>query len=67
MNKFLLSTELTNTQYNCCYQHEGLIKVTTDPFYREMENKLRDRFQTKIKISGNAKGGKIELSYHNSE
>ena len=32
------------------------MRVTTDPFYREMENKLRDRFQTKIKISGNAKG-----------
>lgn len=42
-------------------------KVTTDPFYREMENKLRERFQTKIKISGSAKGGKIELSYHNAE
>lgn len=46
---------------------EKKIKSTEDPFYREMENKLRDRFQTKIKISGNAKGGKIELSYHNSE
>lgn len=46
---------------------EKKVRVTTDPFYREMENKLRDRFQTKIKISGNAKGGKIELSYHNSE
>ena len=46
---------------------EKKMKVTTDPFYREMENKLRDRFQTKIKISGNAKGGKIELSYLNSE
>lgn len=46
---------------------EKKVRTTTNPFYREMENKLRDRFQTKIKISGNAKGGKIELSYHNSE
>ncbi|MBR2223881.1 MAG: ParB/RepB/Spo0J family partition protein [Christensenellaceae bacterium] len=46
---------------------EKSVKETADPFYREMENKLRDRFQTKIKITGNAKGGKIELSYHNTE
>lgn len=46
---------------------EKKVAVTTNPFFREMENKLRDRFQTKIKISGGAKGGKIELSYHNSE
>jgi ParB family chromosome partitioning protein len=32
-------------------------------FYREMENKLRDRFQTRIKISGTENGGKIEFSY----
>lgn len=43
------------------------IRQTTNSFYKEMENKLRDRFQTKIKISGDEKGGKIELSYHNSE
>lgn len=46
---------------------EKSVKETADPFYREMENKLRDRFQTKIKITGNSKGGKIELSYHNTE
>lgn len=46
---------------------ERKVKVTADPFYREMENKLRDRFQTKIKINGDSKGGKIELSYHNAE
>lgn len=43
------------------------IRGTENPFYKEMENKLRDRFQTKIRISGNEKGGKIEFSYHNSE
>lgn len=42
-------------------------RKTENPFYKEMENKLRDRFQTKIKISGNDKGGKIEFSYHSSE
>lgn len=36
-------------------------------FYREMENKLRDRYQTKIKISGSENGGKIELSYGSSD
>lgn len=42
-------------------------KPDIDPFYRYMENKLRDRFQTKIKISGDDHGGKIEMSYHNKE
>lgn len=36
-------------------------------FCREMENKLRDRFQTKIKISGTENGGKIEFSYGSAE
>lgn len=37
-------------------------------FYKEMEGLLRQRFQTKIKITGDeTKGGKIELSYHNKE
>ena len=31
MNKFLLSIESSNTQYNCCYQQEGLIRITNDP------------------------------------
>lgn len=48
-------------------KEEKRVKATENPFYREMENKLRDRFQTKIKISGSEKGGKIEFSYHNSE
>lgn len=43
------------------------IRETENLFYKEMENKLRDRFQTKIRISGNKNGGKIEFSYHNSE
>lgn len=43
------------------------LKSDTDPFYHFMENKLRDRFQTKIKITGNENGGKIEMSYHNKE
>lgn len=42
-------------------------KPDIDPFYRYMENKLRDHFQTKIKISGDDHGGKIEMSYHNKE
>lgn len=42
-------------------------KHVENPFYSEMESKLRERFQTKIKINGSDKGGKIELSYHNSE
>ncbi len=42
-------------------------KPDIDPFYRYIENKLRDRFQTKIKISGDDHGGKIEMSYHNKE
>ena len=46
---------------------EKKVAGTENPFYREMENKLRDRFQTKIKISGGEKGGKIEFSYHNKE
>ena len=46
---------------------EKKVGSTENPFYREMENKLRDRFQTKIKISGGEKGGKIEFSYHNKE
>lgn len=36
-------------------------------FYKEMENKLRERFQTKIKIFGSPKGGKIEVSYGSDE
>ncbi len=36
-------------------------------YYREMENKLRERFQTKIRISGSPAGGKIELSYGSNE
>ena len=49
------------------FKPEKKVRSTENPFYREMENKLRDRFQTKIKISGSEKGGKIEFSYHNSE
>ncbi|HMM06851.1 MAG TPA: ParB/RepB/Spo0J family partition protein [Clostridiales bacterium] len=36
-------------------------------YYREMENKLREHFQTKIRISGSPAGGKIELSYGSDE
>lgn len=43
------------------------IKKEKDPFYLQMENKLRDRFQTKISIKGTHKGGKIELVYHSNE
>ena len=43
------------------------VKTEKNPFYSQMEDKLRDRFQTKINITGNQKGGKIELAYHNSE
>lgn len=59
--------ELAKSFNEVVHNTEKKLSVTKNPFYREMENKLRDRFQTKIKISGNEKGGKIELSYHNSE
>lgn len=36
-------------------------------YYRDMESKLRDRFQTKIKISGSANGGKIEFNFGSEE
>ncbi len=36
-------------------------------YYREMEDRLRERFQTKIRISGSPVGGKIELSYGSDE
>ncbi|MGM9567824.1 MAG: ParB/RepB/Spo0J family partition protein [Clostridia bacterium] len=49
------------------FKPEKKARGTENPFYREMENKLRDRFQTKIKISGSEKGGKIEFSYHSKE
>lgn len=59
--------ELAKSFNEVVHNTEKKLSVTKNPFYREMENKLRNRFQTKIKISGNGKGGKIELSYHNSE
>lgn len=40
---------------------------TGNPYYRQLENKLREHFQTKIKISGSPAGGKIELSYGSEE
>lgn len=43
------------------------IKKKKNPFCTEMENKLRDRFQTKIRITGDGKGGKIQLTYHDRE
>ena len=49
------------------FKPEKKVGSTENPFYREMENRLRDRFQTKIKISGGETGGKIEFSYHNKE
>ncbi len=42
-------------------------KKSGNPFFTEMENKLRDRFQTKIRISGGENGGRIELAYHDRE
>lgn len=59
--------ELAKSFNEVVHNTEKKLSVTKNPFYREMENKLRNRFQTKIKISGNGTGGKIELSYHNSE
>ena len=47
-------------------KREG-IKKKCNPFCTEMENKLRDRFQTKIKITGDGKVGKIQLTYHDRE
>ncbi len=33
----------------------------------DIESRLRDRFQTKIKITGNSKKGKILIEYHNQD
>lgn len=46
---------------------EKRVLQKNNAFYREMENRLRDRFQTKIKISGTEDGGKIEFSYGSGE
>ncbi len=37
------------------------------PFQRDMENKLRQRFGTKVKIKNTAYGGCIEIDYYNDD
>ncbi|MDO4542525.1 MAG: ParB/RepB/Spo0J family partition protein [Bacillota bacterium] len=37
------------------------------PFQREMENKLRQRFGTKVKIKNTSYGGCIEIDYYNDD
>ncbi|MEG1336781.1 MAG: ParB/RepB/Spo0J family partition protein [Clostridiales bacterium] len=42
-------------------------KIISTPFRREMENKLRQRFGTKVKIKTTPYGGCIEIDYYNED
>lgn len=41
--------------------------TATTPFYREMENRMRHQFGTKVKIKSTSYGGCIEIDFYNND